>query len=147
MKISFTIIGPPRPKGRLRFTVRGKYPIAYTPAKTREYEQSLLIQALPHKPATPIEDPIRLTMIFHMPIPTSFSRKKKGLAINKFLRPTKRPDLDNLAKIKDALNKVFWTDDSVIVEEYLYKVYSETPKTEITIETIFAKQGEFEYDS
>ncbi len=146
MKIKFEILGPPRPKGRPKFFRKGNFVGTYTPTATREYEQNVLTQALPHKPVKPIEEAIRLTMIFHMPIPTSFSRKKKGLAINKFLRPTKRPDLDNLAKIKDALNKVFWTDDSVIVEEYLYKVYSETPKTEITIETIFAKQGEFEYD-
>lgn len=146
MKISFTILGPPRPKGRPRFTVRGKYPIAYTPAKTREAEQNILIQAMPHRPAKPLDVALRFIVVFHMPIPTTFSRKKKGLAINKFLRPIKRPDLDNLAKIKDALNKVFWTDDSIIVEEFLYKVYSETPKTEITIETIFAEQGKFEYD-
>ena len=146
MKIKFEIVGPPRPKGRPKFFRKGNFVGTYTPTATREYEQNVLMQALPHKPVKPIEAAIRLTMIFHMPIPTSLSKKKRALAINKFLRPTKRPDLDNLAKIKDALNKVFWTDDSVIVEEYLYKVYSETPKTEITIETIFAKQGEFEYD-
>ena len=146
MKIQFEVLGPPHPKGRPKFFRRGNYVGTYTPAATREAEQNILMQALPHKPARPIEEAIKLTMIFYMPIPTSFSRKKRGLAINKFLRPTKRPDLDNLAKIKDALNKVFWTDDSVIVEEYLYKFYAETPKTKITIETIFAQQGKFEYD-
>lgn len=146
MRISFEIVGPPRPKGRPRFFSRGKFVGTYTDSKTREYEQNVLTQALPHKPAKPIEEAIKLTMIFHMPIPTSLSKKKRALAINKFLLPTKRPDLDNLAKVKDALNKVFWTDDSVIVQEHLYKYYSETPKTEIMIETIFAEQGKFEYD-
>ena len=136
MKIKFEILGPPRPKGRPKFFRKGNFVGTYTPAKTREAEQNILIQAMPHRPATPIEQPIRLTMIFHMPIPTSFSRKKKGLAINKFLRPIKRPDLDNLAKIKDALTKVFWIDDSIITEEHLYKYYSETPRTEIEIEVI-----------
>jgi len=142
MKVEFEILGPPRPKGRPKFFRRGNFMGAYTPAATREYEQTVLIQALPYKPAKPIEEAIRFTVIFHMPIPTSMSKKKKALAIQKLLLPTKRPDLDNLAKIKDALNKVFWTDDSVIAEEHLYKIYSETPKTEIKIETIFAEQGE-----
>ena len=146
MKIKFEILGPPRPKGRPKFFRKGNFVGTYTPKTTREAEQNVLIQALPHRPPKPLDEALRLTAIFHMPIPTSMSKKKRNLAINKFLRPTKRPDLDNLTKIKDALNKVFWTDDAVIVEEFLYKVYSETPKTEITIETIFAKQGVFEYD-
>ena len=136
MKISFTILGPPRPKGRPRFFSRGKFVGTYTDTKTREYEQNVLIQALPHKPLKPIEEAIKLTMIFYMPIPVSMSKKKRALAINEVLLPIKRPDLDNLAKVKDALNKVFWTDDSIIVDEHLYKYYSETPKTEIIIETL-----------
>ncbi len=146
MKIKFEILGPPRPKGRPRSYRAGNFIGHYTPTKTKEYEQSLLIQALPHRPAKPLDEALRFIAVFHMPIPTSLSKKKKNLAINKFLLPIKKPDLDNLAKIKDALNKVFWIDDSRICQEFLYKVYSETPKTEITIETIFAKQGVFEYD-
>ena len=142
MKIEFSIIGNPVAKGRPKFAVRGKFAFAYTPKKTKDYEESVLLQALPHKPAKPLDEPLRFTATFHMPIPTSMSKKKRALAIQKLILPEKKPDLDNLTKIKDALNKIMWVDDARICEEHLYKIYSETPKTVITIETIFAKQGE-----
>ena len=142
MKIEFSIIGNPVAKGRPKFSVRGKYAFVYTPKKTKVYEESVLLQALPHKPSKPLDEPLRFTATFHMPIPTSMSKKKRALAIQKLILPEKKPDLDNLTKTKDALNKIMWVDDARICEEHLYKIYSETPKTVITIETIFAKQGE-----
>jgi Holliday junction resolvase RusA-like endonuclease len=51
-----------------------------------------------------------------MSIPSSWSKKKHALALRGSLRPTGRPDLDNLAKIVDALKGVVWVDDSLIVD-------------------------------
>jgi len=36
----------------------------------------------------------------------------------------------------NSLNKVFWRDDSIICSIIALKRYSETPRTEITIETL-----------
>ena len=49
-----------------------------------------------------------------------------------------RPDSDNLAKlVKDALNKVFWKDDSLVCDLNIKKRYDhDNPRTEITITPI-----------
>ena len=47
--------------------------------------------------------------------------------------PTKKPDLDNCAKMLDALNLVVWTDDAQIVDMHVRKVYHENPSFIATI--------------
>ena len=47
---------------------------------------------------------------------------------------TKKPDLDNLAKLYlDSLTGVVWKDDSQVWSLHLYKEYSAEPRVEITI--------------
>jgi Holliday junction resolvase RusA-like endonuclease len=49
-------------------------------------------------------------------------------------RPTKKPDLDNLAKsVLDALNGVIYQDDSQIVSLHMTKVYSQYPGIDLLI--------------
>jgi len=136
MIIKFTVVGNPIAKGRPKFCRKGNFVGTYTPKKTKDHEESVLMQALPHKPEKPIDGPIKLTMVFYMSIPVSLSKKKREMAISGELKPTKRPDLDNLAKVIDPLNKVMWVDDSLIVEQHMEKVYSENPRTEIIIESL-----------
>lgn len=48
-----------------------------------------------------------------------------------------RPDLDNLTKfVQDALNKIYYKDDALICQLTAYKLYSERPRTEITLKTL-----------
>ncbi len=50
------------------------------------------------------------------------------------IRPTKKPDADNILKIiADSLNGVAYYDDSQIVTGTVRKYYGETPKVYITI--------------
>lgn len=50
------------------------------------------------------------------------------------IRPTKKPDIDNITKaILDALNKVAYKDDSAIVRFSIEKYYSDSPRVEVTI--------------
>ncbi len=52
-----------------------------------------------------------------------------------YIRPTKKPDCDNLAKvICDALNGIAYYDDSQIVEITISKYYSGTPEVRVAIE-------------
>lgn len=45
------------------------------------------------------------------------------------IRPTKKPDLDNVAKIIcDGLNKIAYEDDSQIIDLTVTKYYAEIPK-------------------
>ncbi|MEB7453251.1 RusA family crossover junction endodeoxyribonuclease [Lysinibacillus sphaericus] len=60
---------------------------------------------------------------------------KRALIARGELRPTTKPEADNLIKgIKDGCNKVIWHDDSQIVEMNVRKFYSEQPRAEVTIE-------------
>lgn len=57
------------------------------------------------------------------------------LVVDGVLRPTTKPDIDNLVKgIKDSLSKVLWYDDSQVTELVARKLYSDNPRAEVTIE-------------
>lgn len=53
------------------------------------------------------------------------------------IRPTKKPDMDNVIKIiADSLNKIAYRDDTQIVDCQVRKFYSEKPRVEVMIQTI-----------
>jgi Holliday junction resolvase RusA-like endonuclease len=69
-------------------------------------------------------------------IPSSASKKKRRMMIEKEIRPTKKPDADNIIKVvADSLNQVAYRDDSQIVDTMLRKYYSEQPRIEVVIQT------------
>lgn len=70
-----------------------------------------------------------------MPIPKSYSKKARLKSIGE--PHQKKPDISNLIKFtEDALNEILWEDDSVIAEIKAKKIYSEEPKTIITVEKL-----------
>lgn len=137
MRISFKVPGIPIAKGRPRFRRFGKFVSTYTPAKTAAAEKELVENIINYKPETPIAGPIHLDITFFMPIPKSTSKRNAELMRQEQETPhIKRPDLDNLVKlVKDALNGIFWIDDSQIFSMNVSKIYSDSPATEITINT------------
>jgi len=135
MKIKFCIYGEPISKGRPRMRIiKGKIPIVYTPSKTRKQEEAFITQAMPFKPEKPLVNPLSINVITFFSIPASFSKKQKEKAISGYLRPAKKPDIDNIVKsILDSMNKIFYQDDKQVVEMSVKKFYSEAPRTEIEI--------------
>ena len=126
MKI--TVYGVPVPKGRPKVAMRGKFPIVYTPKETREAEDDFLAQVIKLKPDTPLEGPLKACIKFYKIKPKSYPKN--------VIYWTKKPDLDNLIKlVLDAMNNVFFKDDSQIIELTSSKEYSDVPRTEVTIET------------
>jgi len=125
---------PPVPKGRPRFTRSG---IAYTPSETRQYEDIVRLYARTAK-THPLTGDICAVIVFYMPIPKSWSKRKKQLALNGEVKPSVKPDIDNLAKaVLDALNGgIAYHDDKQIVELHLNKMYSDHPRTEIELEEL-----------
>lgn len=111
-------------------------------ARTKNLSFSLMqkgIRWLDHvnaeKHSALIESEIRLFLDIYRPIPKSRSKNKREDAISGVLRPTKKPDLDNLVKgIKDGLSKVIWHDDAQIVEMNVRKFYSENPRAVVKVE-------------
>ena len=62
------------------------------------------------------------------------NKKTRELAIAGEVSPTKKPDIDNIAKVVlDALNKVAFKDDNLVSRISVEKLYSETPRIEVKI--------------
>src|SRR5690606_4329523 len=90
--------------------------IHHTPEKTRTYEGMIRTQAIMVMGARkPIEGPVAIDLWAVYPIPKSWPRRKRELALLGKILPTVKPDLDNIEKaVKDALNGVVWTDDAQV---------------------------------
>ena len=130
--LEFAVPGTPCAKGRPRFDRRtGR---AFTPAKTKQAENTFAARAFHHAPAVPISGPLALGLVFALPIPKSWSKKKRSAAQTGELLPTGRPDLDNLCKLaKDAMNGAFWLDDSQVTTLEARKTYADIPSTFVSI--------------
>lgn len=131
---NFEILGKVQAKQRPKFN--GK--IAYTPAKTNIYEnwvkQSFL--SAYSNPIPIVDNPIRVKIIAFYQIP-KVSKKKQQEMISDKIRPTIKPDTDNVAKsILDSLNGIAYIDDKQIVELIVEKHYSMQPRTIVKIEEI-----------
>ena len=136
--LKMSICSIPVAKARPR-TVFNKGKIrTYTPKKTSVFEnelRSLAFLAMREKQIT--SKPIALKVSFGIPIPNSWSKIKKQKAINNFIRPVTRPDIDNYLKcILDGLNNIVFIDDSQVVEITASKTYMQLPKTDIEIKEI-----------
>jgi len=120
--LKFTIIIPPKPQKRARsatkITKSGKaFTMEYKDPDQRLEERRMINLLLEHRPPVPFSGPLMFGMKAYMPIPASKSNKWKQAAMDGLVRPTGKPDLDNLAKnIKDVLKGIFWVDDSQVVE-------------------------------
>ena len=69
-------------------------------------------------------------------MPQSWSRRKRADAIADKIRPKTRPDISNVIKgIEDALNNIWYKDDSQIVEYGLIgKWYAEEPRVYVRLD-------------
>ena len=141
--IELTIPGAPFGKQRPKFTSRGKFGKAVTPEKTVNYETfvKLLYNEKYGAMSFDAEEPLKMTIRAYMQIPFSKSNKQKKLMKENILRPTKKPDWDNIGKIiGDALNAIAYPDDKQIVEAHIVKFFDENPRVEIEIEKIEVPQ-------
>ena len=133
--IRFTIPGAPVGKGRARSTRNGHH---YTPEKTRNYESWVQYHGLVATPGMPCtERPVRLSLVFYLPIPKSWSKKRRLQAQEGKVHHTGKPDLDNLIKsVSDGLNGVIYVDDAQIKAIDAMKVYDINPRVEVEIEEL-----------
>jgi Holliday junction resolvase RusA-like endonuclease len=82
----------------------------------------------------PLETPVVVCLYIMYPVPASYSKKRTKDCLDNLERPTKKPDIDNIAKsITDAMNGIAYKDDSQIVSMHLTKVYSQTAGVHIYI--------------
>ena len=122
----FIIPGEPTGKARPRVTKWG----AHTPEKTVLYEN--LVKTVYRCKLS--EGYIEMNVTAFYSIPKSASKKKHEQMLRGEIRPTKKPDCDNVLKIiADALNKVAYNDDAQIVRATVEKYYSDVPRVEVEI--------------
>ncbi|MDO3429694.1 RusA family crossover junction endodeoxyribonuclease [Clostridioides difficile] len=134
MRVNFTIDGEPVGKERPRFNLATKR--TYTPNKTKSYEE-LIKWLYQSKVKYRFTGYIKMTIRCYYSIAKSNSKKIKEQKRNNVLRPSKKPDIDNVIKVvADSLNGIAYKDDTQIVEVVASKYYSDKPRVEVMIEDI-----------
>lgn len=131
---SIVVYGAPVPKGRPRLSTVNGHARAFTPAKTRRYEDLIRLEAgRAMEGRDQLLGATRVRIRAFMQTPQAIARHKtKGpLAEAGQLRPVTKPDADNFAKVIDALNGIVWPDDNQVVELTVEKFYSERPRLEL----------------
>lgn len=134
MLYEFEVPGKIIGKGRPR--VNTTTAIAYTPTRTREYEE-LVKQyfIMKYRGIKPLEGRLNIEIIAYFGISKNANKKEKSQMIENSISPCKKPDIDNIAKIiLDSLNKLAFNDDNQITKLSVEKVYSEEEKVYIKIE-------------
>lgn len=124
------IIGKERPR------VNSFTGMIYTPNRTKDYEmlikQYFKIKYPNHRE---LEGRLSVEIIAYMRIPKNTSKKKAEEMLNGNVSPTRKPDIDNIAKSAlDAMNKFVFKDDNQISKMKIEKKYGEIEKIYIKVE-------------
>ena len=134
--IEFEVMGEPVGKGRPRFSTQGGFARAITPMKTANYETLVKFSYAQKHSGFCFEagKPLIACIEAFFSIPKSASKKARASMIKGDIRPTKKPDADNIIKcILDALNGLAYHDDSQVVGVICQKFYAEVPRTVIKV--------------
>lgn len=137
MNCCFEIEGKIKGKGRPRFSNYGGFVKTYTPADTASYENLIKVQFRITCGKWYSEMPLKMKITAIHGIPKSTSKKDRARMLSGELKPTKKPDADNICKIIcDALNGIAYKDDTQVVELKMQKVYGELEKVIVEIEEL-----------
>jgi Holliday junction resolvase RusA-like endonuclease len=133
--VTYIVYGEPVGKGRPRFARRGTFVSTYTPQKTKTYEDEIRMMATAAMGVSePLETPVTVAIYIRVGIPASYSKQKRKDALSGVFKPTKKPDLDNVAKCHlDAIQGIIILDDKLVVNLHVTKVYAETPAVEVMV--------------
>ena len=157
--LKFTIYGEPFGKLNLRPRMMGKHASVYPPKENENYMKEVCntldsLEALKtfskENPMFPKETPVNVKIVAYFKIPESHFKFYKKENVSRYdakgqemldgvIRPTKKPDLDNISKIVcDGITKYgkVWHDDCQVVSETMTKYYADEPRVEVEIEEV-----------
>ncbi len=126
IELEFEILGKVKAKQSVKFTKSG---IKYTPKDVVSYAnwvRNCFIMTYPeHSPEILKDYYLAIEIWVYFSTPSSFSKRKRELALNGIIRPAVKPDFDNISKnICDALNGIAFPDDKAIVHGEVKKFYA-----------------------
>lgn len=111
-------------KGRPRFTKAGH---TYTPEKTVAYEDLVKLTYMGKYGQDMLEGPLSALIIHCMAPIKSTPKKEAARMLAGEVAPTKKPDIDNVAKTAlDALNGIAYSDDAQVCELVADRIYYTT---------------------
>ena len=127
MQLAFDITGKVVAKQSMKI---GRNGIKYTPKEVKDYASLVRRCFLAKYPAWTYRYYEDTGLIIYISvfraIPKSFNKRKTKEASVNYIRPTSKPDCDNIAKsICDALNGLAYPDDKQIVSLVVNKYYTE----------------------
>lgn len=120
------------PKGKAAMAGFGKR--RFLPTSTRDYMAALRL-ASQHvmESREPLAGAVEVLVVASFPVPVSWSQRKQADALIGEIRPTVKPDVDNIMKMLDALSGVVFVDDKQIVRAEIEKLYSKTPELVVRV--------------
>jgi Holliday junction resolvase RusA-like endonuclease len=133
--IRFVVPGQPVGKGRAKIVKIGGFSRMATPQKTINYEGLVAHAAQQAMAGAPLlEGPLTVLMALDCQVPASWSQKKQRMALAGEIRPTTKPDIDNVVKaVFDGLNGVAWRDDVQVVGLTVAKQYAAVPCVKVLV--------------
>lgn len=134
--MQFTVEGKPQGKARARtfYNKRLGRMQSITPEQTKSYEDLIRWSYTAAGGKYFGETTLQVHIRAFYPIPKAFNKAKVNDAVTQKLRPTTKPDCDNIIKVVlDALNGVAYYDDKQVICVSCNKYYGETGYLEITI--------------
>jgi len=123
-RIIFCINGTPKSWKAPQFN--RKTGNAYKPKQEKVWRESVWGQAMAYAPETPWDGPVRITLMFELPVPKSWPKwKRDWVEEHPFAYPTVKPDWVNVAKaLEDALKGIFFIDDRQVAWAQVEKRYA-----------------------
>lgn len=129
------IRGQGRPRTRVMKTGKGYAAIVYKDEKDREYEYMIACAyQVKHQSVEPISGAFGIQIKAIVEPPKSATQKRRSQMLLGYVKPTVKPDLDNVCKaVLDSLNGVAFTDDRNCTNITATKTYGEEERLEITL--------------
>lgn len=141
--VAFVVPGEAVGKGRPRVTTIGGHARMFTPAKTASYENLIAIAAQTAMAGRElIAGPVLMELKIIVSVAQSWSKKKRAEALAGEVKPTKKPDIDNVLKaICDGINGIVFKDDVQVTNVSMSKKFGETPAVMVRVVPLEGKSS------
>ena len=108
----------------------------FTDPRYGAFKNNLAMRVRAHKecPKRPLQGPVVVEIRIHVPMPVSWSKKKREAMFGNPCTSHQKGDWDNLGKaVSDSLNGIVWQDDIQIWDGRTVKVWSREAKIFINV--------------